>query len=421
MSFIELRNRKIKRKSKSIVNLNSLFSIVADDKESSDSDSGSDKRESRLDESVIFVNESLVVDVSDSIDKKIENCKVESKNIKTIMPFDSKVALKIIPSMKDKDDLHRFCRCVDIVWKPLVEKNDKKFCLDIIISKLEKSAYDVVRYRDFENWPDLKKALENKFVKRRSQGIVSTELISLVQTNDVSSFSDKIEALLGELNEICIFNQGVDNVDVIMELNERTALSSFVNGLNEPLSTIVKARNFESLSDAIQQAIEEEISQKSKINKQNFKLKCSFCNKSNHKSQNCFKNPSNGQNQNRNKNRFNFQSKSDKNSNSNFPQNSNNNAPSSNVQNKNLESNQTLFCNYCKGNDHIINNCFKKKYNELKRTFTSTETQSQLKNPDCHHVKFNENKLQSENCQGTQHFPSTSVRVQDLSAQTDQK
>lgn len=431
MNFIHLRNRIIKRKSKSLPNLSTLFSIVADiEKENSESESelNSISRSNSLgNDSIILVDESLLVDDNNFENKEKDNFDIKPKNLKfdtnTIMPFDNKIALKMIPSMKDKDDLHRFCRCVDIIWKPLTEKKDKQLCLDIIISKLEKSAYEVVRYKNFDNWPGLKKALETKFVRRRSQGIVSTELISVIQINDVSSFASKVELLLGELNEICIANQDGENVDIIMELNENTALSSFVNGLVEPLSTIVKAQNFKSLSEAIEHALDEEVSQKSKFNKQNLKLKCTFCNKSNHKSDNCFKNPSNLQNRNKNTNSNNF------NKNVSHSSNFQNNFQSttSNNKNSNSTSNQTanqsnIFCNYCKATDHIISNCFKKKYNELKRTINPPESIVQTPNPGCHQVQATSNSQEthSENFQRTQQTPSTLVRVRDLSAQNNQ-
>lgn len=93
------------------------------------------------------------------------------------MAFDNKFAMRMIQSiqyssMSNKNDLHKFCKYVDVIWNSIDNNNASKIlCMNIIISKLENIAYDVVRYKSSDNWPALKIALENKFIKRRSKGI----------------------------------------------------------------------------------------------------------------------------------------------------------------------------------------------------------------------------------------------------------
>lgn len=352
-----------------------------------------------------------------NINLKIETVDIENKkensslNNSVNMAFDNKFAMRMIPSMSNKDDLHKFCKCVDVVWNSIKNEAGQNLCMNIIISKLEKTAYDVVRYKNFDDWPTLKTALEIKFIKRRSKGAVSSELINAVQLKDVLTFSNLIENLLGELNEICIASEGNEHADIIMKLNESTALNSFQNGLREPLRTIIKSHHFDSLSLAIAQAIEEEISHKPTVNLSNNsnKPKCSYCNKTNHTSEKCFKKPGNSKFNQQNKNKFFSKSNHKNNNSSQFSSNSNQISQSSENKNNSSSINQTsVVCAYCKEAGHFINVCYKKKYNELKYSLNASQNLNQIQNLA---------SSSSENLEQPIQTPSTSVRVQDLSAQ----
>lgn len=430
MSHYNLRSGKTHRRSKSVP-INFLNNIelnnqdlsvieITDDSEESFNEASSDVGNLFLNgidnkESKDNVNIDLKEQVIKKTDIRVESFRNNFLNNNLIMAFDSKFAMRMIPSMSNKDDLHKFCRCVDVIWEPIGNNNvSKALCLNIIISKLEKTAYDVVRYKTFVDWPTLKTALENKFIKRRSKGSVASELINAVQFKDVTSFSNKIENLLGELNEICIASEGNNNADIIMKLNESTALCSFQNGLREPLRTIIKSRNFDNLSSAIAQAMEEEVSHKPALNAPNnsnsSKPKCSYCNRTNHVSEKCFRKHGNS-NSNLNVSNSN-QNKSFPNSNqkSNNFQSSSQLNQSSQMSNQNVSNVQTsIICAYCKESGHFISSCYKKKFNDLKNS------QSLTQNSSSNNIQ-NIALSSSENFQQPFQTPSTSVRVQDLSA-----
>lgn len=316
--------------------------------------------------------------------------------------LDENFMLKIIPSFNgNAKEFHKFCTCAEIVWNPLKAKNDKSLFLNIIKSKLCDQAYEVVRYTKFESWNDLKLALERKFIQRRSQGTVSSKLVQLNQlkNENVRSFADKVEQLLNELNEICIEKQGIDSARVIYALNESTALNSFQGGLQEPLRTIVKANNFTTLSQAIERALDEEISHKP------LNLYCSFCKTSTHNTKNCYRNKNsnnNSHNASQPSTSFNNSHKKSDNQTEQL-NNSDNNAPKK-------------FCNYCKKRGHLVKDCFRlenKKHSNANAS-NSTEIKTIEQNEITGNIIEKSENNNSGNLAGSEQIQLISVRIDQL-------
>lgn len=491
-NFIKLRNRLITRSrlSISLTNLNtasesknlslynehscshneiSIVSSKSSSNESVNTNSSLNKSslceffDSKLDipsdsSSVILIDSSNPVDFIQKIKQEYLDFSISLENkikSRTMEKDDINYVLKFVPTLNDKDGLHKFCKCADRVWGPFKEKKDndtvkiKRKLMDIFVSKLEGKAYDVVRYKDFDDWLELKKALEAKFIKRRSKGLVSVELISCKQINDVRSFANMIEKLLGELNDICITAENVDedNVDIITQLNESTPLSSFQNGLNSSLRTIVKSRNPQDLSSAIAIALEEEASFKPNISNKS-SIICNFCKKNGHYANSCFKKNRNSFNQQNNSHSQSNTNGSSQNSNqrSNNFQNSNqrsNNLQNSRFQNKNSFQNSQLpetstfnqnqkqgsfkstsfnsnihnasvICSYCKNSNHNFQNCWKRKFKNLQRSLNNDPNEPSNSSTDI--LNLNPNEPNSENSNRTQQDASTPTRVHNLSA-----
>lgn len=309
--------------------------------------------------------------------------------------LDISVMLKIVPFYDGKsDELHKFCTCADIIWSPLKDKSDKSLFLELIKTKLCGKAYEVVKYSDFENWTDLKNALSKQFIQRRSQGTVSAELIQINQNKNenIRSFSDRIEKLLNELNDICIEKQGKKNANIIFSMNESIALNSFQNGIHEPIRTIIKSHKFKFLSESIEQALDEEISHKPNIY-------CNHCKTNTHSSQNCYK---------RNKN-----------SNSSLKNNNSTDQNSSKSQTNENNTTRTVkkWCVYCKKSGHIIEDCYKKKsaMEKNKTNESSTEVHTVVEPIASTSTDNNfAQSLNSENCQRSEETASRLVRIDQI-------
>lgn len=176
--------------------------------------------------------------------------------------FELKTAIALIPEFDGtSENLHKFVRCCEIILEPLEGENINSF-MAFIPSKLAGKAYDIVRYKTFKTWADLKSTLKNRFGEIRALENIQMELISVYQfkNEDVRSFASRVEKLLSQLNESCIESQGSASADLIEKLNSKTAIKAFQEGLLEPIKLIVKACRFEKLQDSISKAVEEEIS-----------------------------------------------------------------------------------------------------------------------------------------------------------------
>lgn len=315
---------------------------------------------------------------------------------------------KIIPSFNGKMlDYQKFNLAGNLVWTSLTSKDEKHKFMQLIKLKLDGQAFEVVRYKDFNDFEQLSLALETQFCKKRSAGTVSSELVRISQGRfeSAQSFANKIENLMFELNEICISKQGRESATVIQALNEEMALNSFQNGLKEPLRTIIKAHHFEKLSNAIAQAVEEELSHKPSTNYHS-KIFCTNCNKPNHSYHECFKHKSNSNN---------FQKQVPQTSshfpkftpsrNTNFTSNSNQHSVSQHGQQIENETRNQLFCRYCKTNGHLIENCYKRQQNNHRRV------NSQVYSNRVHN---------SGNLMKSEQEPNTSARIQDLEISVQQ-
>lgn len=198
--------------------------------------------------------------------------------------------------------------------------------------------------------------MRTRFTDIRSKLQVSQELNTASQKNneDVRTFGSRVQALLCQLNDICISEAGEGSQVIIESLNSQTALISFQEGLNHNIRILVKAANCKTLKESIAKAVEEELllnrHDSLKNNKNNSVRKCQFCHKNGHTADRCF---SIRNNPNRNM--------KDNNSNS-----SNKNSESQ-IKQISVDSSRKLQCSYCKKIGHHIDNCFSRKNSEARK------------------------------------------------------
>ncbi len=297
-----------------------------------------------------------------------------------------------------KLDFDKFCNAVDLI--NYVVKDDKtsySLFMKLLKTILYDSAYEIVRYNNFESWSDLKDALSIRFIQRRSQGVVASELVNCNQSKNenVLSYASNIQKLLDELNEICISNQGQKSASTIQKYNEILALNSFLNGLRNPhLRTIVKSYKFDNLSEATEKALDEEICHKPSSNDV---VNCKYCGKKGHTENNCFKK----------ENAFKPKSK---------VENPASSPASVDMPNPHSNNTKKLFCVYCHKNGHIVQNCFKKQ-NKNNSGKSNENVQSVSVNSNSNNVQANTSVaslvVPSENYQRPEQTQET-VRVDGI-------
>lgn len=178
--------------------------------------------------------------------------------------YSIELALRMIPEFSgNREELHKFISCVDIVNSMCTTNIHRSSLLNVVKTKLSGNAYDLIKYTNIATWNQLKISLENQYSEKRSVAQIQYELLNIKQANDdVRTFANKVIKLKFDLDDVCIKSQGVESAPVIQNLNSHSALKAFVDGLNDPLKLIIKASRFDNLHAAIEAACEEE-----KINK----------------------------------------------------------------------------------------------------------------------------------------------------------
>ena len=220
------------------------------------------------------------------------------------MPLQVELALKMIPEFNgDKQNLHRFICCCDIVAQTCTTQANHATLLNVIKRKLSGSAYDIIKYKTFEDWASLKIILQSQYLEKRTIAQIQTELLSAVQLpNEGVQFANRVKRLNIDLNDASIASEGLAAAVPIQNLNSKLALRASTEGLKPSLKLLIKASRFDTLTAAVAAACEEERIQNFKkpipnqSHSQNFRskdIKCYTCGRNNHTAAQCrFKNNS---------------------------------------------------------------------------------------------------------------------------------
>ena len=175
--------------------------------------------------------------------------------------FPTDLALKMIPEFSgNKSELHRFISCCNTVESMCPNPQYASLFLDIIKTKLTNLAYDVVKYKRFDNWEELKLTLQEQFLERRTIAQLQSELINSTQspTESVQRFANRVGRLTVDLNDACIASEGIAASVTIQNLNGKLSLRTFVEGLRSPYKLVIKASRFTTFAQAVAAACEEE-------------------------------------------------------------------------------------------------------------------------------------------------------------------
>lgn len=183
----------------------------------------------------------------------------------TTPTFDYANFHRIIPEFSgETKQLNRFLACCENYNETLSETLKPVF-LKSLVRKFTDRAFDFYNKKSWADWDELKTALKKYFSSSQSFEGYQLELGRIKQESlSVREFGEKIEFILNEINkissEIKVGNASGSQFFKIQ--NEKLAIKSFINGLNEPLKTILRSRSFTTIQTAISDAIELEIEEK---------------------------------------------------------------------------------------------------------------------------------------------------------------
>ena len=214
-----------------------------------------------------------------------------------------------------------------------------------ILSQLTGRAQIACSIKEFQNWEQLEEFLKSQFGEKKHYAHLLVELQNCKQQNSetVSQFSLKVETCLARLlTEIDISiptNKKLEVAGRVAAMQD-LALHTFVMGLDNRISTIVRCRNPGTLNEAINFAVEEE-----KIVTSSFRKSVP---------------PSS------------FRNAFDRGQQSRYT------APQPRQPSRPFNSNApNFYCRYCKNPGHTIENCKKREYNNSKRANNFNDVNNQ--------------------------------------------
>lgn len=175
------------------------------------------------------------------------------------MEFDLKVACSLLPAMDGKEETtKRLIDSIEMYGDMLDEKGKTLLITFVLKSRLSENAKLRItgKYKTFQ---DLVKDLRSHLLTRKSFTALQARLQNIQQgSNSIEEYGTEIEKLFTELT-ISQSDGNTSAFDVLKPLNEKLAIKRFSEGLrSSKLGTIISARNYSSLKDAIQAAKDED-------------------------------------------------------------------------------------------------------------------------------------------------------------------
>lgn len=208
-------------------------------------------------------------------------------------------ALRLIPCFDGTvpSDIFPFISACEIALTSVAD-GCRPILLSAIKTKLRGNAYAITQYRDVERWESLKTLLEEEFCAQRTATHVQLELNATRQRegDTVSSYSNRIQTLFHELCNASVVGKTAAEAVIIREHIKGQTLAIFIEGLRQPMKTIIKAGKPASLEMAIKESMEEERLYKSDKKSQRFfsnskpggKTRyCNRCKTNTHHTENC--------------------------------------------------------------------------------------------------------------------------------------
>lgn len=187
---------------------------------------------------------------------------ISSESEENMEEFNLKTALTLLPLMSDDEvSTKQLIDSIEyygvMLQKPECKANLIKFILKNRLSQSAKLKLDT----DYSSIEDLVQDMRKQLLPRKSATAIQSRLQNLRQNEKtIADFGKEITELFVDLT-ISQADGKKESYNVLKPLNEKFAIKKFADGLrNRRLSTIIAARDFTSLKDAVQAAQDEEVS-----------------------------------------------------------------------------------------------------------------------------------------------------------------
>lgn len=266
----------------------------------------------------------------------------------------------------NRSELFEFLSNCDNAFR-FADESQVSALMAFIVSKITGSAKAQLRDKEISNWNELKSLLLQLYSDKKHYTQLMEELNTIKQNSNesVTSFYNRIDKLYTRILNSLTFKNPSEKIGRCETIRE-IALQRFILHSAPEISRFLRSKQLESLSDALNAAIEEErASQVSKLTHQPSKF-CTYCKKNNHNNRDCYK-----------RKQMSVNTVTQSGSNSTTP----------NIN----QNNGQKFCKYCKKKGHLINQCFL-----LNKPKSYQQVNSSNTNRNAQQINLNEHSLQKD-------------------------
>lgn len=285
----------------------------------------------------------------------------QQSNSNTTEQVPLSILLKFIaPYSGERATLQSFIRNCQNAYD-LATVQQRHILFAYICSQLRDKAELAVNNHNINSWPDLKEFLINSYSDKKLYGHLLLELQACKQFNheSITEFTQRLETCTTRiLQSARATTRDESELKGKFATINQIALQTFIIGIKNEISLILRSRGVNTLSEAHEIALNEEktlnfMRENSKMNKF-----CVVCKKSNHTSSNCFHNKPPRFSNYTNKVNTNVKTESINQISSQYPTDYNKN------------------CNYCKKKGHVIAECRKRAFVNKKKLQSSASSSS---------------------------------------------
>lgn len=173
--------------------------------------------------------------------------------------FDLRTAASLLPVMNGTENVTR--QLIDGIdlYDSLLDASGKTSLTNYVLKTRISQNAKIRLANSYTSNQNLIRDIKTHFLTKKAASTLSVQLSTIRQGNrSIEDFGRKIEDLLSELT-IAQADGNEEALNVLSGVNEKLAINSFANGLNSAdVRTIVKARNYAKLGEAIRGAKDED-------------------------------------------------------------------------------------------------------------------------------------------------------------------
>ncbi|XP_047020506.1 probable cyclin-dependent serine/threonine-protein kinase DDB_G0292550 [Helicoverpa zea] len=179
--------------------------------------------------------------------------------------FEIKTATSLIPVMDGSESTtEKIIDAVELYSDCLKDTDQKKLLISFVLkTRLTKTAKLKLK-SEYGDVASLLQDIKTYLLTKKSANAILCQLNNLNQNNmSVCEYGNKLSELFIDLT-IAQASGNEKTCEILRPINEKLAIKRFSDGLrNKRLSTIISARNFSELKDAVRAAEDEELGQPS--------------------------------------------------------------------------------------------------------------------------------------------------------------